>query len=620
MEIKTARNWYWWLWLSPLVTIPTLLLLAISGIEYLFEPLVGYIFSHAILVLLSGLWHLILLVPALNKTSPFIGWHGRQALILAGIRTAVPISMVLLTQDEYGVLYAIPILLIIWFFGTLWGQLQAIRGECSLMRWFGREDLLPSPEPSSEFPPDPVQELDRDPDSLVEIIRFSHDPHQRSAALRELKKLGFVEELGGEAITEPVSTPLPKTKDGPPVEKRGGGYIWLILVGVLAVLWIANRASSIYRDYSVTAAHGTATSIASMNATATAQAMQSVIETASRWPHVLQDNFYSIQGNWDIGYEENKSFSGTRQISNGSYTWDAQAKEGFIWWSIPETDRMFFDFFLTVELKQLSGPADSWYGVVFRYIDEDNHYYFRIRDDKYLYIGSRYEGDWVMLDQWTIPSAISPGGFNRLTVIAEGSNIILFINNKYIGGFKDSQFGVGDAGLMISLDAGDEAQFSFDNFELRAPVLEAGEQNKWTANKLVDAGAILARQGNIEEAFSYYAEAQAIDPELEIPANSWNALCWFGSLWGYAAEVMEACETAVALDPEHGGIRDSRGVARALLGDFTGAIEDFNFYIEWAIENNTFWHYGQKRDAWITELEKGRNPFDTEMLESLKQE
>lgn len=407
MEIKTARNWYWWLWLSPLVTIPTLLMLYDQDIEYVIRHVVGwagYTLPIVVLLLLSALWHLILLVPALNKHSGFVRWHGRQALMLAGIRTAVPICMVLLTGDEYGVLFAIPILLIVWLFGTIWSQRQAARGDCSLMRWFGRAEALPSPKPV----PDPAQDVDRDPDALVDIIRFSHDPQQRRAALIGLEQLGMVERLDGIASPTPISTLLSTTEEKTPVERRGGGLAWLIVIVVLAALWGASSGSSAYR---------------SRSAAATRQAL------------------------------------GTATVTAGK-----------------------------------------------------------------------------------------------------------------------------------------------------------------NATKLSNAGVILARQGDIDEALSYFAEAQASDPE-GISANSWNGLCWFGSLWGYAAEVMDACETAVALDPEHGGIRDSRGVARALSGDYTGAIEDFTFFVDWCTESDGCSRFNvQKREAWIIELENGRNPFDAEVLESLKLE
>jgi regulator of sirC expression with transglutaminase-like and TPR domain len=39
---------------------------------------------------------------------------------------------------------------------------------------------------------------------------------------------------------------------------------------------------------------------------------------------------------------------------------------------------------------------------------------------------------------------------------------------------------------------------------------------------------------------------------------------------------MDACERAVALAPDDGQIRDSRGLARAMTGNIEGAIEDFS--------------------------------------------
>src|SRR5437870_71223 len=93
------------------------------------------------------------------------------------------------------------------------------------------------------------------------------------------------------------------------------------------------------------------------------------------------------------------------------------------------------------------------------------------------------------------------------------------------------------------------------------------------------------RQGAIREALAAFAAAQTSDPNLEIAAAAWHSLCWFGSLGGFATDVMVACERAVALEPDHGGIRDSRGVARALTEDFPGAINDFQRFLEWGPKN-----------------------------------
>ncbi len=133
------------------------------------------------------------------------------------------------------------------------------------------------------------------------------------------------------------------------------------------------------------------------------------------------------------------------------------------------------------------------------------------------------------------------------------------------------------------------------------------------AEALVVVGQALVLQDMVPEALAAYAEAQALD-SLTISAASWNALCWFGSLWGHAAEVLAACERAVALAPEHGGIADSRGLARALTGDVAGAIADFQTFVAWVTDEQL----RTQRLGWIEALRAGQNPFTDEVLVQLR--
>jgi len=126
-------------------------------------------------------------------------------------------------------------------------------------------------------------------------------------------------------------------------------------------------------------------------------------------------------------------------------------------------------------------------------------------------------------------------------------------------------------------------------------------------------GEICTRQGDIEKALAAYAEAQRLNPSLEIPATVGNNLCRWGSLWGFAAEVMDACDTAVALDPENGRFRDSRGLARALTGNIEGAIEDFQAFVDWTDQQER----KAKRQRWIEALRVDENPFTKEEIENL---
>jgi hypothetical protein len=304
--------------------------------------------------------------------------------------------LVLSVGDDEGILWSIPILLAVWLFGTLWGQKQAGRGECSLAKWLGEEISLAPPELAV------VIGGDEDPDALVEVIRFSRDTQKRKTALLELAKLGMVEGLdqvsaklpgGATAVTEGVI----------PVAKKGRGYVWLILVGVVIALLVANS----------------------------------------------------------------------------------------------------------------------------------------------------------------------------------------IVNQR---------------------------------LEARSAAAAATAAARSFARMLVRDGEDLAEEGDIEGALALYARAQSHDPGIEISAGSWNYLCWLGSLWGYASQVMHTCENAVASDPTHGGIRDSRGLARALTGDPAGAVEDFHYFVEWARGEGWNPRIIQKRESWIEQLEAGINPFDAQTLEALRPE
>ncbi|NJO15389.1 MAG: hypothetical protein HC877_06475 [Thioploca sp.] len=134
------------------------------------------------------------------------------------------------------------------------------------------------------------------------------------------------------------------------------------------------------------------------------------------------------------------------------------------------------------------------------------------------------------------------------------------------------------------------------------------------APELVEQGEGLAREGQIDKALAQFQEALVLDSSLKISADSWNRLCWNGSLDGYANKVMNACERAVELAPKNGRIRDSRALARALTGDIQSAIEDFQF----AIENYGSEKFKKERQAWVAALQRGKNPFTKEVLEELR--
>jgi tetratricopeptide (TPR) repeat protein len=162
---------------------------------------------------------------------------------------------------------------------------------------------------------------------------------------------------------------------------------------------------------------------------------------------------------------------------------------------------------------------------------------------------------------------------------------------------------------------GDKAMQKFKEAKKHDPSLNLATLKTQLTTDFIERGEKLAKEGNVEDALTTYGNVQKFDPNLQILPKAWNNLCRYGSLNGSAKEAMFACEKAINLAPNNVYIRDSRGIARALTGDKTGAIEDFQAFV------NSFGispKYKEKRQGWIKELKAGNNPFPDEVLQELQ--
>jgi TonB family protein len=146
-------------------------------------------------------------------------------------------------------------------------------------------------------------------------------------------------------------------------------------------------------------------------------------------------------------------------------------------------------------------------------------------------------------------------------------------------------------------------------FELASAVIDSAG-----GRSAMSRGVRLARAGRVPDALTAFGEAQRLDPRLASSTDYWYPLCWYGTIWGYADDVVQACDQLVRLAPDDPGARDARGLARALTQDFPGAIEDFQAVIDFSGDART----ARDRRQWIAELEAGRNPITPVLLESLR--
>jgi hypothetical protein len=150
----------------------------------------------------------------------------------------------------------------------------------------------------------------------------------------------------------------------------------------------------------------------------------------------------------------------------------------------------------------------------------------------------------------------------------------------------------------------------------------ATETRAWISTEL-EAAQEQMELGNYDEAIAAYYTVLSIHPALTSSAMRLNNLCWYGGLWGYNSDdLLDICELGVQgalTSPNLANHRDSRGLVRALRGDFEGAIIDFEFYVDVysAIPDRDQSSVTARRE-WIEALSQNNNPFTDEVLSKLR--
>jgi len=108
------------------------------------------------------------------------------------------------------------------------------------------------------------------------------------------------------------------------------------------------------------------------------------------------------------------------------------------------------------------------YGVVCRYKDIDNYFFFEISSDGTYQIGRRLNGEYRLLNgmQGVINSAINPTGYNEIFVTFFWEEMSLYVNDVLIETVYDNSLLEGYVGLSTTTGEYGGFEVSFEEFNL----------------------------------------------------------------------------------------------------------------------------------------------------------
>ncbi len=185
--------------------------------------------------------------------------------------------------------------------------------------------------------------------------------------------------------------------------------------------------------------------------------------SAPAWEPIFEETFDDNSREWSEWEDE----QGAKGVEDGGYYITVTETEWASWGT--SEGLTLDDFVAEVEAWAVDGPDDNGYGLVFRYQDSDNFYYYEVSSDGYYSIGKMVADEWEPLVGWTESDLIKLGQrTNVLRVLCDGSRMTFFVNGYLIEELTDYDFEDGSVGFIAEAMGEAGVRVHFDNLRVWA--------------------------------------------------------------------------------------------------------------------------------------------------------
>ncbi len=179
---------------------------------------------------------------------------------------------------------------------------------------------------------------------------------------------------------------------------------------------------------------------------------------------LYEEDFEDPATGWTTSSDDNTSAG----YSDGQYR-IAIYRPDYMAWGNPESGLELASFSLEVDARQVDGPLNNNFGLVFRLKEEvEEFYWFQISGDGYYSVDLNKEDEWSSVVPWQESSAVNQGvgATNHLRVTCSGDQCSLYVNDTHLVDMVDGVLSSGSIGLAAGAFDEPGVIVQFDNLKV----------------------------------------------------------------------------------------------------------------------------------------------------------
>ncbi len=183
---------------------------------------------------------------------------------------------------------------------------------------------------------------------------------------------------------------------------------------------------------------------------------------------IYRQDFSGEPDDWNLEPDTGKWGSVDYSFTDETYRWEMNLKKDVLNYQTPDPIIYLPEdgYRIGVETYFEDTCDDCASGLLYNLQDESNFYYVRLYGDGYIQVYAKEDNEWEALSEAVQSEYFIPSESNRITVISDGDNFEIQLNDYPIFNFTDSRFHGGTFGLAAEAPKGTQLAVRFDNIDV----------------------------------------------------------------------------------------------------------------------------------------------------------